>query len=63
LNQLLLETDSPEVYQGTPSEPKDLQTVLSSVSELYGKEKEEVALQTSLNAQVFFKIRMPGESP
>ena len=61
LNQLLLETDSPEVYQGIPSEPKDLQTVLSSVSELYGKEKEEIAVQTFLNAQGFFKLRMPGE--
>jgi TatD DNase family protein len=61
LDQLLLETDSPEVYQGTPSEPKDLQTVLSSVSELYGKGKEEIAVQTFLNAQGFFKLRMPGE--
>ena len=62
LNQLLLETDSPEVYQGVPSEPKDLLTVLTSVSELYGKEKEEIAGQTFMNAQGFFKLNLPGES-
>lgn len=62
LNQLLLETDSPEVYQGVPSEPKDLWTVLTSVSELYGKEKEEIAGQTFTNAQGFFKLNLPGES-
>jgi TatD DNase family protein len=61
LNQLLLETDSPEVYQGVPSEPGDLLTVLTAVSELYGKEKEEVARQTFTNAQGFFKLRLRGE--
>jgi TatD DNase family protein len=62
MNQLLLETDCPEVYQGIPSEPKDLLTVLNSVSGLYGKEKEEVAGQTFLNAQGFFKLNLTGES-
>jgi len=62
LNQLLLETDSPEVYQGVPSEPKDLLTVLTSVSELYGEKKEQIAAQTFLNAQGFFKVRLTGES-
>ena len=62
LNQLLLETDCPEVYQGIPSEPKDLLTVLASVSELYGKEKEEIAGRTFMNAQGFFKLNLPGES-
>ena len=62
LNQLLLETDCPEVYQGIPSEPKDLLTVLTSVSELYGKEKEEIAGRTFMNAQGFFKLNLPGES-
>jgi TatD DNase family protein len=61
LNQLLLETDSPEVYQGVASEPKDLLAVLTSVSELYGKEKEEVAHQTFTNTQGFFKLRLRGE--
>jgi TatD DNase family protein len=61
LKQLLLETDSPEVYQGVPSEPKDLLTVLTSVSELSGKGKEEVARQTFTNAQGFFKLRLRGE--
>jgi TatD DNase family protein len=62
LNQLLLETDCPEVYRGIPSEPKDLLTVLTLVSELYGKEKEEIAGRTFLNAQNFFKLNLPGES-
>ena len=62
LNQLLLETDCPEVYRGVPSEPKDLLTVLTSVSELYGKGKEQIAGQTFMNAQVFFKLNLPGES-
>ena len=62
LNQLLLETDCPEVYQGVPSEPKDLLTVLTSVSELYGKGKELIAGQTFMNAQVFFNLKLPWES-
>lgn len=62
LNQLLLETDCPEVYQGIPSEPKDLLTVLTSVSDLYGKAKEEIAARTFMNAQVFFNLNLPGES-
>jgi TatD DNase family protein len=62
LNQLLLETDCPEVYQGVPSEPKDLLAVLASVSELYGKEKGQIAGQTFTNAQGFFKLNLPGES-
>ena len=62
LDQLLLETDCPEVYRGVPSEPRDLLTVLSSVSGLYGKEEEEIAVQTFLNAQGFFKLNLTGES-
>jgi hypothetical protein len=60
--QPAVETDPPEVYQGVPSETKDLLTVLTSVSELYGKEKEEIAGQTFMNAQGFFKLNLPGES-
>jgi len=62
LNQLLLETDCPEVYQGVPSEPKDLLTVVTSVSELQGLEKEQVAGQTFRNAQFFFELNLPGET-
>jgi hypothetical protein len=36
--------------------------VLTSVSELYGKEKEEIARRTFMNAQGFFKLTLPGES-
>jgi len=62
LNQLLLETDCPEVYRGIPSEPKDILTTLSSVSKLCGKEKEEIAIRTFTNARNFFKLNLPGES-
>jgi len=56
LSQLLLETDAPEVYRGTPSEPKDLLTTLQAVSDLKGKPPVEVALQTFQNAVAFFQL-------
>jgi len=56
LNQLLVETDSPEAYQGIPSEPKELIATISAVSRLTGKGPEEVARQTGENAQKFFQI-------
>ena len=62
LKQLLLETDCPEVYQGVPSEPRDLLTVLTSVSEIYSKGREQIAGQTFVNARVFFKLNLPEES-
>jgi TatD DNase family protein len=57
--RLLLETDSPEVYQGNPSEPKDLFVALEAVSELKEQEPAEIADQTFLNAQDFFNLSLP----
>ena len=62
LNQLLLETDCPEVYRGVRSEPKDLLTVLTSVSELHGKEKEQIAGADFYECPGFFQTEPPGES-
>jgi TatD DNase family protein len=59
LDRLLLETDAPEVYQGNPSEPKDLFIALKAVSELKGQEPAEIADQTFLNAQNFFNLGLP----
>jgi TatD DNase family protein len=59
LGRLLLETDAPEVYQGNPSEPKDLFIALRAVSELRGQEPGEIADQTFSNAQDFFKLSLP----
>lgn len=59
LGQLLLETDAPEVYQGNPSEPKDLLTALKAVGELKEQEPEDIAVQTYMNTKNFFKIHLP----
>jgi TatD DNase family protein len=56
LHQLLLETDAPEVYRGSPSEPKDVFATLRSVSEVRGRPPEEIAGQTFLNSLDFFKL-------
>jgi len=55
LDRILLETDAPEVYQGSPSEPKDLLRTLHSVSQLRGLAAEKIADQTFSNAQKFFQ--------
>ncbi len=59
LGRLLLETDAPEVYQGNPSEPKDLWTVLQAVGELKEQESEDIASQTLMNTLDFFQIHLP----
>lgn len=56
LEQLLVETDAPEAYQGNPSEPQDLITTVSAVSQLKGKEPDEVSRQTGENARKIFGI-------
>ncbi len=58
LDRLLLETDAPEVYQGSPSEPKDLVKTLLSVSRLMGMEEEKIANRTFQNAQNFFQLNL-----
>jgi len=59
LEQILLETDAPEIYQGKPSEPKDLLIALYSVSQLKGMEAEKIAGWTFENAVSFFNLN-PG---
>jgi TatD DNase family protein len=59
LNQILIETDAPEVYRGEPSEPKDLQVSLHAVSELKGEKIEETAASILQNTRNFFS--WPGE--
>ncbi|MCJ7493177.1 MAG: TatD family hydrolase, partial [Deltaproteobacteria bacterium] len=54
-DRLLLETDAPEVYQGRPSEPKDLMNTLHAVNDLLSLEPEKIAEQTFGNAQNFFQ--------
>lgn len=59
MNQLLLETDAPEIYRGNPSEPKDLLNTLQAVSELKGQNPREIAEQTFLNARDLFQLPWP----
>ena len=56
LDQLVLETDAPESYRGTRSEPKDLLKTLESVSELKDQPPEEIARQTYRNSLAFFRL-------
>lgn len=56
LERILLETDAPEIYQGVPSEPKDVRCTLRETSILKGLPEEKVAEQTFLNAQKFFQV-------
>ena len=56
LDQLVLETDTPEPYLGIKSEPKDLLKTLQSVSELKGRSPEEIARHTYRNSLAFFRL-------
>lgn len=58
LERILIETDSPVVYRGSPSEPADLVRTLKALSELKGLPLEDVARATTRNAQELFKIRV-----
>ena len=55
-SHLVLETDAPEVYEGKPSEPRDLLKTLYAVSELKHKPPEEVALRAFQNSMAFFRL-------
>jgi TatD DNase family protein len=55
-SRLVLETDAPEVYEGKPSEPRDLLKTLHAVSELKHKPPEEAALRTFQNSMDFFRL-------
>jgi TatD DNase family protein len=56
LERILLETDTPVVYQGKESRPKDVRITLAEVSRIKGAEPHIVARQTTLNASQFFQI-------
>ncbi|MEM4727845.1 MAG: TatD family hydrolase [Candidatus Bathyarchaeia archaeon] len=58
LERILIETDSPVVYRGSPSEPADLVRTLRALSELKGLPLEDVAQATTRNAEKVFKIRI-----
>ncbi len=57
LDRLLLETDSPEVYQNQVSEPKDILITLQAVSKLKGVDLEELSQRTFSNALSFFSLQ------
>ena len=56
LERILLETDTPVVYQGRESRPKDVVITLKEVARFKGLEPTIVAEQTTKNACQFFKI-------
>jgi TatD DNase family protein len=56
LERILLETDSPVIYQGKESRPKDVRITLGEVAQLKGVDPLEVSRQTTSNASTFFGI-------
>ncbi len=58
IENILLETDSPVVYQGKTSEPAHVISSLNEVAALKGMEKEAVANKTSRNAVELFSIEI-----
>jgi TatD DNase family protein len=58
IEKILLETDSPVVYQGKTSEPAHIISSLNEVAALKGIEKETVANKTSQNAVELFDLEV-----
>ncbi|MNN72793.1 putative deoxyribonuclease YjjV [compost metagenome] len=60
LEYLLLETDAPDQpdagIRGQRNEPARLSVILETVAELRGQTPEEIATQTSANAQRLFGL-------
>jgi TatD DNase family protein len=56
LERILLETDTPVVYQGRESRPEEVRVTLTEVACLKGLEPSIVAEQTTENASRFFRI-------
>ncbi len=60
LNQIVLETDSPYLapapHRGKRNESSYLNLVCQKVAEIYGKTPEEIARQTSANADAIFRV-------
>lgn len=57
MDNLLLETDCPVVYQGHRSEPADVRRVLQATADLRCLPLEDVADKTSANAQRLFGLQ------
>lgn len=56
LERVLMETDSPVSYHGSPAEPADLHRTLKALAELKGLSVEDVARTTTRSAERFFRI-------
>jgi TatD DNase family protein len=56
LERILLETDSPVIYQGSESRPKDVRITLEEVARLKGLDFKDVSKQTTANASQFFGV-------
>ena len=60
LRDFVLETDcpflAPQPYRGKPNEPKYVKDIATFISNLLDIEFEDIAMQTTKNAENFFKI-------
>lgn len=56
LESILLETDTPVIYQGMESRPKDVRVTLEEVARLKALDPSIVARQTTDNASRFFQM-------
>ncbi len=56
LERILLETDTPVIYQGRESRPKDVRITLGEVARLKGLDFLEVSRRTTRNASSFFGV-------
>ena len=56
IEKILLETDTPQSYQGREARPKDVQVSLEKVARLKKLNPSIVARQTTVNASHFFDI-------
>ncbi len=63
LERILLETDTPVVYQGMESRPKDVKITLEEVARIKALDPALVARQTTDNASRFFQIPLSSGAP
>jgi TatD DNase family protein len=61
IEQILIETDSPVVYQGKKSEPADLTVTIGELSRIKGILPEEVARITAANTELFYGLENKGQ--
>jgi len=58
LDRLLLETDTPVVYRGVKSSPKEVVRVVKAVAQIKGASEEEIAETTTKNAAELFGLKV-----